>query len=105
MPGFTTVPVQEAQLRTIPDDRESFSASTLTISTSFHRDRLENSALWRGKSLPLSDGGKRSGQDIYFWSTKTGEMSSPGLNAAIPDETDEGEQVTTSPHSHSLSRN
>jgi hypothetical protein len=32
-------------------------------------------------------------------------MSSLGLNAAIPDETDEGGQVITFPHSHSLSRN
>jgi hypothetical protein len=32
-------------------------------------------------------------------------MSSPGLNIAIPDETDEGGLVTTFLHSHSLSQN
>jgi hypothetical protein len=39
MPEFTTVSVQEAQMRTIPGRQGNLSMSTLTISNSFRRDK------------------------------------------------------------------
>jgi hypothetical protein len=92
--------------------------SMLIISNRFRRGRLESSALRRMKTrLPLDDGLLQlAGRSIRSWllsvrvrtcisGLSRKQKNNPNPSAGTPDETDEGEQVTTFPHSHSLSQN
>src|SRR5918999_3293426 len=87
MPEFTTVSVQEAQMRTIPGRQGSFmneyanyiqklpkgQAGRLRIGESENpltiRRRIASAAEALGINLTI----KRSGQDVYFWREATAE--------------------------------
>jgi hypothetical protein len=87
MPEFTTVSVQEAQIRTIPGRRGKFineyadyiqqvpqgQAGKLTVGADEKhttvRRRLVSAAQALGRNLII----KRSGSDIYFWSEERRE--------------------------------
>jgi hypothetical protein len=90
MPEFTTVSVQEAQIRTIPGRQGKFinefadyiqqvpkgQAGWLKAAESEHpltiRRRLVSAAMALGVPLTI----KRSGQDLYFW-REDGEAAQP----------------------------
>src|ERR687895_2354756 len=90
----------------------------LITSNSFLPNRLGSFVLKGMKNQPPYDVGlpKQLRYLARSWSSnvrektsisgkKTGQTSNPGVSANTPDEPDGEGQVTTFPHSHSLSRN
>jgi hypothetical protein len=118
MPQFAIVSLQEAEFRTIPGRQGKFlngyvdyiqqlpdgKAGKLRIGENENhapvRRRLNVAAQTLGTTLKV-----RRAEKTSISGEKIGEMSSRGVSAIIPEETDEGGLVTTFPHSHSLSRN
>ncbi len=104
MPDFEIVSLHEAQFRTIPGRQGKFlNEYTDYIYQLSSRQAGKLSPVEREKPATirrrLHAAAKALGTKLII------KMSSPSLNAAIPDETDEGGLVTTFLHSHSLSRN
>ena len=82
MPEFTTVPVQEAQVRTIPGRQGKFinefadyirrvpkgQAGRLTIGEQEKHTTVRRQLVVAAKTINIPLTIKRSGNDIYFWS-------------------------------------
>ena len=87
MPEFTTVPVQEAQVRTIPGRQGKFinefadyirrvpkgQAGRLTIGEQEKHTTVRRQLVVAAKTINIPLTIKRSGNDVYFWREGTGE--------------------------------
>ena len=87
MPEFTTVPVQEAQVRTIPGRQGKFinefadyirqvpkgQAGRLTIGEQEKHTTVRRQLVVAAKTINIPLTIKRSGNDIYFWRGEGGE--------------------------------
>jgi hypothetical protein len=90
MPEFTTVPVQEAQLRTIPGRQGRFineyadyiqqlphgQAGKLTIGGDEKQSTVRRHLATAAKAMHITLIIKRSGNELYFW-RKDGEAEQP----------------------------
>ena len=104
MPEFTTVPVQEAQVRTIPGRQGKFisefadyirqvpkgQAGRLTIGEQEKHTTVRRQLVVAAKTINIPLTIKRSGNDIYFWRGE-GEEEQPRrrrsyTRRATPDE-------------------
>jgi hypothetical protein len=100
MPEFTTVPVHEAQLRTIPGRQGAFineyadyiqqlptgQAGRLKIGEQEKHTTIRRRLGVAAKALHIPLIIKRSGNNLYFWREDGGEASQE-RSGAIPDET------------------
>jgi hypothetical protein len=100
MPDFTTVSVQEAQLRTIPGRQGKFineyadyiqqlqqgQAGKLTIGESEKHTTIRRRLTVAANTLDIHIIIKRSGNDLYFWQGG-GQKNNQEGSGAIPDET------------------
>ncbi len=87
MPEFTTVPVQEAQIRTIPGRQGTFmneyadyiqqlpqgQAGKLTIGEGEKHTAVRRRLATAAKAMNITLIIKRSGTDVYFWRENGGE--------------------------------
>ena len=105
MPEFTTVPVQEAQVRTIPGRQGKFinefadyirqvpkgQAGRLTIGEQEKHTTVRCQLVVAAKTIHIPLTIKRSGTDIYFWRGEGGGDEQPRrrrryTRRAMPDE-------------------
>src|ERR671916_2557762 len=91
MPEFTTIPVQEAQIRTIPGRQGKFinefadyirqvpkgQAGRLTIGEQEKHTTVRRQLVVAAKTINIPLTIKRSGNDIYFW--RGGEEEQPRM--------------------------
>jgi hypothetical protein len=99
MPEFTTVSVQEAQVRMIPGRQGKFinayadyiqqvpkgQAGKLTIGADEKHTTVRRRLATAAKAMHIPLTIKRSGTDIYFWREDGGDEQ-PEVSAGIPDE-------------------